>query len=287
MTSKKISVVIPAKNEAAGLRKLLPELKALLPEAQLIIVNDGSTDDTASVCNQHSVQVLSQPYSVGNGAAIKAGARASIGDIILFMDADGQHQPSDIPKLLSKLEQGYDMVVGTRDSSSQAGFHRSFANKFYNRFASWVVGQPVEDLTSGFRAVNAEKFRKFLYLLPNGFSYPTTITISFFRAGFPVAYVPIHALKREGKSHIRFAHDGVRFLLIIFKVGALYSPLKIFFPISLGFFALGLVYYLYTFIVLSRFTNMSALLFIASMLVFLIGLVSEQITSLNYKDSER
>jgi len=286
MVHYQVSVVIPAKNEASTLEKLLPEIRALLPDAQLIVVNDGSTDNTVGVCSQHNAHVLTQPYSLGNGAAVKAGARLATGDIIVFMDADGQHQPSDIPRLLEKLGRGYDMVVGARDNSSQAGIHRSFANKLYNRLASWVVAQPVVDLTSGFRAVNADKFRKFLYLLPNGFSYPTTITISFFRAGYPVAYVPIRVLKRNGKSHIRFMHDGIRFLLIIFKIGALYSPLKIFFPVSLSFFVVGLTYYLYTFLAFERFTNMSALLFIASMLVFLIGLVSEQITSLNYRDSE-
>jgi hypothetical protein len=189
--------------------------------------------------------------------------------------------------LLSKLEEGYDMVVGARHSNSQASLGRSYANKIYNWLASWMVGQKIDDLTSGFRAVHADKFRQFLYLLPNGFSYPTTITMSFFRAGYTVTYVPIFAGRREGKSHVRIVHDGVRFLLIIFKVGTLYAPLKFFFPISLGFFFTGLFYYLYTFISYRHFTNMSALLFITSVLVFLIGLVSEQITVLNYKDSEK
>jgi hypothetical protein len=179
------------------------------------------------------------------------------------------------------------MVVGARHSSSQASLGRSYANRIYNWLASWMVGTRIDDLTSGFRAVRADKFRKFLYLLPNGFSYPTTITMSFFRAGHSVAYVPIVAGRREGKSHIRVMHDGVRFLLIIFKIGTLYAPLKLFFPVSLGFFFTGLFYYLYTFLLFQRFTNMSALLFITSILIFLIGLVSEQITALNYKDSEK
>jgi len=178
------------------------------------------------------------------------------------------------------------MVVGARNSGSQAGVHRAFANSFYNKLSTWMVGQDVEDLTSGFRVVKADKFRKFLYLLPNGFSYPTTITMSFFRAGLPVAYVPIVASKRVGKSHIRLLRDGARFLLIIFKIGTLYSPLRLFLPISALFFFTGLGYYLYSFLTVHRFTNMSALLFITSVLIFLIGLVSEQVTMLNYKDSE-
>lgn len=282
-----ISIIIPAKNEHAGLGVLLPALRKKYPTAEIIVVNDGSSDDTAKICVTHNVVLLTHPYSIGNGAAIKSGARAAKGKILVFMDADGQHNPEDIPKLLSKLEAGYDMVIGARHNDSQASLGRSYANKIYNWLASWMVGQKIDDLTSGFRAVHADKFRQFVYLLPNGFSYPTTITMSFFRAGYPVAYVPIYAGQREGKSHVRIVHDGVRFLLIIFKVGTLYAPLKFFFPISLGFFFIGLFYYLYTFISYGHFTNMSALLFITSVLVFLIGLVSEQITALNYKDSEK
>ena len=283
-----LSVVIPARNEAAGLRKLLPELHKYLPQnSQIIVVNDGSDDDTLAVCAAHSIKVVSHPYPKGNGASIKSGARVATGDTLLFMDADGQHKPEDIPHLLQKLENGYDMAVGSRSSASQAGAHRALANGFYNKLASWMVGQTVQDLTSGFRVVSAEKFRKFLYLLPNGFSYPTTITMSFFRAGYSVAYVPIVAPKRIGKSHVRLFRDGVRFLLIIFKIGTLYSPLKLFLPISLTFFLGGLGNYAYTFLTVHRFTNMSTLLLVTAMLIFLMGLISEQITSLNYKDSEQ
>lgn len=282
----RLSIIIPAKNEAAGLQMLLPAIRSICPDAEILIVDDGSQDQTINICHQNSVAVISHPHTLGNGASIKTGARAARGNILLFMDADGQHRAEDIPKLLSKFNDGFDMAVGARNSASQAGVHRSIANGLYNRLATWMVGHKVEDLTSGFRAVKADKFRKFLYLLPNGFSYPTTITISFFRAGFSVAYVPIVAPKRVGKSHLRLGRDGIRFLLIIFKIGTLYSPLKLFIPISLIFFLLGLTHYFYTFVTLHRFTNMSALLLISAVMVFLIGLVSEQITSLNYKDSE-
>jgi glycosyltransferase involved in cell wall biosynthesis len=202
------------------------------------------------------------------------------------MDADGQHRPEDIPRLLATLAEGYDMVVGARNRSSQAGAHRAMANGFYNRFASWMVGRKIQDLTSGFRAARASHFRKFIYLLPNGFSYPTTSTMSFFRAGYSVAYIPIVAPRRIGKSHVRLVADGVRFLLIIFKIGTLYSPLKIFLPTSLFFFFSGLGYYLYSYLTTHRFTNMSALLFITSVVIFLMGLISEQITNITYKDTE-
>lgn len=279
-----VSIILPAKNESASLAQLLPELKRHASGAEIIIVDDGSTDDTVALCGANGVTVISHPYSMGNGAAIKTGARAARGEILVFMDADGQHRPEDILRLLEKLAQGHDMAVGARSRESQAGAHRAIANGFYNRLASWVTGQKIADLTSGFRAVNAGKFRQFLYLLPNGFSYPTTITMSFFRAGYAVAYVPIHAPKRIGASHMRLARDGVRFLLIIFKIGTLYSPLKLFFPVSMAFLATGLGYSAYTLLALHRFTNMSALLFITAILVFLIGLISEQITLLIYKD---
>ncbi len=285
--SVSLSIVLPAKNEAASLASLLPELKERVPDAEIIVVDDGSTDDTIALCKLHQVNVVSQPYCMGNGAAVKAGARAASGDVLVFMDADGQHRPEDIPVLLEKLGQGYDMVVGARVShKSQAGLHRAAANGLYNRFASWMSGHDVLDLTSGFRVVKAHLFKRFLYLLPNGFSYPTTITMAFFRSGYSVAYEPIEVDKRNGKSHIRLWRDGVRFLLIIFKIGTLFSPLKLFLPISLLFFVTGLGYYVHTYITSGRFTNMSALLFITSVLIFLIGLVSEQITALMYRDKE-
>lgn len=285
-TYTRLSIILPAKNEGAGLKRLLPELRAGFPGAQILVVNDGSTDDTIAICHAAEVEVISHPYPKGNGAAVKTGTRAATGEILVFMDADGQHQPEDISRLLERLDQGYDMVVGARSRAGQAGIHRATANGFYNRLATWMVGHKIEDLTSGFRAVRVKLFRKFLYLLPNGFSYPTTITMCFFRAGYPVSYVSIHAPKRIGKSHLRLVKDGVRFLLIIFKIGTLYSPLKLFAPISFVFFSSGLAYYIYTFLTLHRFTNMSALLFISAVMVFLIGLVSEQITALNFRDSE-
>lgn len=278
-----VSVILPAKNEAEGLRRTLPALRQRMPGAELIVVDDGSTDDTATVAAEHGATVLSSPYSMGNGAAIKRGARAASGEVLVFMDADGQHDSASIAPLLAKLDEGYDMVVGARDWSGQAGMHRGAANAFYNWLASRMTGFKVWDLTSGFRAVRADKFREFIHLLPNGFSYPTTSTMAFFRSAYPVAYLPIPVAKRVGKSHIRPMRDGIRFLLIIFKIATLYSPLKLFAPISGAFFLLGLAYYAYTFITQGRFTNMSVLLFSAAVIVFLIGLISEQITALTYR----
>jgi len=278
----KLSIVIPAKNEAESLGQLLQSIRAQFISAEIIVVNDGSQDNTADVCKANGALVLSHPYSMGNGAAIKSGVRSAKGEIVVCMDADGQHDPADITRLLAKLDEGFDMAVGARGTESQANVGRSLANRLYNKLASWMVGHHIADLTSGFRAARTEKFREFLHLLPNGFSYPTTITMAFFRAGYPVAYVPIRAHERTGKSHIRPLQDGMRFLLIIFRVGTLYSPLKIFVPISLGFFLLALSYYSFTYITERRLTNMTGLLFTTSVVVFLIGLVSEQITNLLY-----
>lgn len=281
-----LSVIIPAKNEAAGLEKLLPELVNLLPSAEILVVDDGSNDETEKVCARYSRVIrLFHPYSKGNGAAVKTGARAARGKVLLFMDADGQHQASDTTHLLASFHEGFDMVVGARTRNSHAGTHRAVANDIFSRFASWMVMQPIADLTSGFRVVNAARFRQFLYLLPNGFSYPTTITMCFFRAGYRVSYLPIYAPPRNsGASHINPLRDGLRFLLIILKIGTLFSPQKLFLPVSGGFFVTGVGYYLYTYLTNGRFTNMSALLFISAILTFLIGIVSEQISALHYKD---
>ncbi len=206
-----ISVVLPAKNEGLCIAEVVRRILQTRPDAQVIVVNDGSSDDTATQAQAAGAQVVSHPYSMGNGAAIKTGARAASGEVIVFMDADGQHDPADIPRLLDTLNAGYDMVVGARDRASQASFGRRIANGFYNRLASYMTGQRIQDLTSGLRAVRADKFREFLYLLPNGFSYPTTITMAFFRAGYPVTYIPIKAARRIGKSHIHLFKDGGAF----------------------------------------------------------------------------
>ncbi|WP_291340456.1 glycosyltransferase family 2 protein [Acinetobacter sp. UBA801] len=282
----KISIVLPAKNESAAIGQTLAQIQQLQLAHEIIVVNDGSTDQTKQVAETAGAKVVTHPYSKGNGAAIKTGARTVTGDIIVFMDADGQHDPQDIPRLIEKIEQGYDLVVGARQKGSQASVGRGIANALYNNLATYMTEQKVEDLTSGFRAVRADKFREFLYLLPNGFSYPTTSTMAFFRAGYSVTYVPIHAAKRIGKSHIHPLKDGVRFFLIIFKIATLFSPLKMFLPIAILLFMIGTGWYGYTLWDAGRFTNMSALLYTGSIMIFLMGLISEQVTALMYKDSQ-
>jgi glycosyltransferase involved in cell wall biosynthesis len=282
------SIIMPAKNEAESLVKLLPVLKDKLPDAEIIVVDDGSTDNTVEICTSNQVKVISHVYSMGNGAAIKTGARNAKGQVLMFMDADGQHNPQDIQRLLDKINDGYDMVVGARQIDTHASLTRRIGNTLYNRLASWMTGFPIEDLTSGFRAARARHFRKFLYLLPNKFSYPTTSTMAFFRSGLAVGYVPIKALNRTGerKSHIRLFHDGFRFLIIILKIGALFSPMRFFLPVSAALFLAAVSYYGYTYYTAGRLTNMSTILFLSSLFTFLIGIVSEQISALHYKDIE-
>ncbi|WP_163121565.1 glycosyltransferase family 2 protein [Acinetobacter portensis] len=281
----KISVVLPAKNESGAIEATISKILNLKLVDEILVVNDGSTDNTAELAQNAGARVISHPYSKGNGAAIKTGARNASGEIIVFMDADGQHDPNDIPKLLEKINAGYDLVVGARQRGSQASVGRGIANKFYNNLATYMTEHKVEDLTSGFRAVRAEKFREFIYLLPNGFSYPTTSTMAFFRAGYSIYYVPIHASQRIGKSHIQPLRDSIRFFLIIFKIATLYSPLKMFFPMAILLFLMGTGWYGYTLYEYHRFTNMSALFYTGSIMIFLMGLISEQITALMYKEN--
>ena len=280
-----LSIIIPAKNEAASIGDVVSGALEAWPDAEVIVVDDGSTDGTGDVARAAGATVVKHPESLGNGAAVKAGARVAAGEVVAFMDADGQHDPKELSPLLERLDEGYDMAVGARDSGSHANVGRWFANGLYNGIASMLTGRRIPDLTSGFRVARAKLFKEFLYLLPNGFSYPTTITMAFLRNGYPVIFEPITAGKRVGKSHIRPIHDGVRFFIIIFKIATLYSPLKIFLPVSAGFFATGLGYYVYSYLTVGRFTNMSLLLFSASVIVFLIGLISEQITALTYSKS--
>jgi glycosyltransferase involved in cell wall biosynthesis len=285
------SIVIPAYNEAGAigsvLKRLSRELDALEKSYEILVVSDGSTDATADEVRAlgGKVRLVEHPYNMGNGAAIKTGIRQSRGEVLICMDADGQHAPEDIPRFLQGCER-YDMVVGARSRASQAGWHRSVANRLYNAFASYVTGRRIEDLTSGYRAMRRSVAIRFVGLLPNGFSYPTTITLCLLRAGFSVDYIPINAAPRVGKSKIRVLTDGPKFLMVIMKICMLFSPLKIFLPVSLYLFLMGIGYYGYTFFTVHRFTNMSMLLFMTSVMVFMMGLIAEQVAQMRSERSE-
>jgi glycosyltransferase involved in cell wall biosynthesis len=282
----KISVVIPVYNEAQAIGEVVRTIRNYVPDAEILVVDDGSTDDSGRVAREAGAYVWSHPYNIGNGAAVKTGIRLASGDKIVLMDGDGQHDPADIPRLVEASEK-YDLVVGARDPGGHANHFRFTANQLYNLIARYATQFPIKDLTSGFRVIDRDTVISYLYLLPNSFSYPTTMTLAYLRSGRTLYYEPIDTRKRQGKSKIRLLRDGTRFLLILIKIITLFSPLRIFLPVSFIFFLLGLFNYVLTFYTSGRFTNMSALLLTTSVIIFLIGLVSEQITQLRYDRVER
>jgi glycosyltransferase involved in cell wall biosynthesis len=287
MNNTSVSIIIPAHNEAQTIGELVTKIRTGYPGVEVIVVNDGSNDETAEAAKNAGAHVHSHPYNIGNGASIKTGIRIAQGEILVFMDGDGQHDPEDIARLLEYMP-AFDMVVGARTRGSQASLQRSLGNAIYNRLASYVAKFSVKDLTSGFRAVKSDIAANSLYLLPNTYSYPTTLTLAVLRSGRSVKYVPIDVHKRKsGNSRISIYKDGVRFFMIITKICTLYSPFRIFLPVSVMMFCLGLSCYCYTFFAFHRFTNMSVLLFTTSLIIFMMGLVSEQICQIRFDRSEK
>lgn len=279
---QKLTIVLPAYNEGVSVGEVIARLVEMFSEAEIMVVDDCSTDDTSEVAKQAGARVIRHKYNMGNGASIKTGARHAKGEVLVFMDADGQHDPNDIPRLLQGITDGYDMVIGARESDTHADKKRFLGNKILNSFASLLTGRKILDLTSGFRAVRSDTFKEFIHLLPNGFSYPTTSTMAYLRSGYSVMFVPIRAGQRKGKSKISLIRDGIRFSVVIMKVTTLFSPMRVFFPASVFFFLLGFFRYIYFYLSTGKFSEMAGVMFITAILVFLIGLVSEQINALHY-----
>jgi len=276
-----VTILLPAYNEEQSIAATIKSIQQLHPDFEILVIDDGSTDNTMKEALNAGATVWPHPYNIGNGAAIKTGLRMASGDWIVMMDADGQHQPEDIARLLEYKDK-FDMVVGARTKESITNMHRDFANMIYNWFASYVTKFKVEDLTSGLRLVKTATVKQFIYLLPNTFSYPSTLTMAYLRSGRSVKYVPIETRARKGKSKIKLVQDGIRFFLIITKIATLFSPLRIFLPVSMFLFLTGVLYYLYTYYKFHQFTNMSALLLTSSITIFMIGLISEQISQMRY-----
>ncbi|MDH4228148.1 MAG: glycosyltransferase family 2 protein [Nitrospirota bacterium] len=281
-----LSVVIPCYNEEMNIGPVVAGVRTQMgPEVEVIVVDDGSSDATARIAAEAGARVVRHAYNIGNGAAWKSGIRAARGRNIVIMDGDGQHDPADITRLVAALDD-YHMVVGARTRSSDTDMHRDVANAVFNAFATYLAKKRIEDLTSGFRAFRGRLAKQFAYLLPNTFSSPSTITLATIRAGYSVRYEPIVVKRRKGKSKIRPLRDATRFFLIMLKVSTLFSPLRVFLPAAALFFVAGAGYYAFTYITSHRFTNMSALLITNSVLVFLLGMISEQIAQLRLDRSE-
>jgi glycosyltransferase involved in cell wall biosynthesis len=277
-----VSVVIPAYNESEAIAGVISVLRSAAPWREIIVVDDGSTDGTGDLAAAAGATVVRHAYNIGNGAAVKNGIRRATGDYILIVDADGQHPPEDALRLIEQLGT-YDLVIGARSGETQATHARRAGNGALNRLASYMTGRDIPDLTSGFRAARTSGLREFLHLLPNGFSTPTTTTLAFIKGGYSVAFEPIHARQRTGQSKIRLARDGAKFLMIIFKIVTIFSPLRIFIPLSLVAFGVGAAYAIWTVATQQHVTNSSVLLILFAVVVFLVGLVSEQISALRFE----
>jgi glycosyltransferase involved in cell wall biosynthesis len=277
-----VSIVIPAYNEADVIAGVVGALNAAARWHEVIVVDDGSRDGTGAAATSAGAIVVAHPYNKGNGAAVKSGIRRATGEFVLILDGDGQHRPEDARRLVSRLGE-YDLVIGARSATTQASQARRVGNAALNQLATYLTGREIPDLTSGFRGARRTCLREFIHLLPNGFSTPTTTTLAFLKAGYNVAFEPVDARSRVGQSKIRFARDGAKFLIIILKIITLFSPLRIFLPISLASFLLGAAYALWTIATQSHVTNSSVLLIMLAVIVFLVGLVSEQISALRFE----
>jgi len=285
-----ISLLIPAYNEAEIIADVVSGVRVAMEKLnrpyEILVIDDGSSDETALRAQSAGAGVISHPYNIGNGAAVKTGIRQAKGDILVMMDGDGQHNPEYIAPMLEKIGR-YDMVVGARTGDSESHLHRDVANSLYNLFASYICKRKIQDLTSGFRAVKTEIARQFASMLPNSFSYPTTITMGVIHEGYSLTYVPIKTNRRVGKSKIRLIADGSRFLLIILKIATLLSPMRVFLPVGLAIFLTGVGYGLFRVFVLGgSYGQTSAMLITMSVVVFMVGLVSEQVAQLRYDRSK-
>jgi glycosyltransferase involved in cell wall biosynthesis len=277
-----VSIVIPAFNEGPAIAAVVAALAESGPWHEIIVVDDGSRDDTGASAAAAGATVVRHPYNKGNGAAVKSGIRRATGEYVLIVDGDGQHSPADARRLVARLGE-YDLVVGARSNGTQATHARRFGNSLLNRLASYMTDREIPDLTSGFRGARREYLREFLHLLPNGFSTPTTTTLAFIKAGYNVAFEPTDARQRVGSSKIRLARDGTKFFLIILKIVTIYSPMRVFLPLSLVTFVIGVLYGVWNVALHSRIPNGSVLLILFALGVFLVGLVSEQISAMRFE----
>lgn len=286
--SYSLSIIIPAFNEGDSVGNVIRKLQQLRPGAEIIVVDDGSKDNTTEAARAAGASVVRHPYNKGNGAAVKTGLRAAHGDVVLLLDADGQHPPEDIERVLAGMGE-YDLVVGARTRQSETHWVRDLGNSIFNNLATYLSGHKIPDLTSGFRAMKRDLIMEFIHLLPNLYSYPTTSTLAFLKAGYNVQFVPITSRKGTGRSNTKILRDGTRAVVIIMRMITLFAPMKIFLPLSLGLFVLGVLYGLANIFLfgINRIPNGSVLLIMSSLFIFLFGLISEQIAAMRFENSQR
>ena len=290
MRSEQLSILIPAFNEAETIGEVIPQLREQYPDAEILVIDDGSTDETAQLAEAATARVVRHPYNKGNGASVKTGLRNATRELVIIFDADGQHDAADIQKIVNQIG-AYDLVVGARDENSQTDFGRRMYHHVLNALATYLSGMRVPDATSGFRAARRGDLMQFIHLLPNGFSTPVTTTLAFIKAGYSVQFLPTTMLKRQGGvSKIKPVRDGTRFIIIAFRMSTLFAPMKLFLPVSVALFVIALVYTLIDILFFTQrlyITNSAVLLFTMTILIFLIGLVAEQIAALRFERVEK
>ena len=279
MDKSDITIVIPAYNEEKGIGNVLLNLKKLVSDYQLLVIDDGSTDNTFEIVKNSGVNVVCHKYNKGYGAALKTGLRNAKTSVVLYIDADGQHNPEDIDRIAEHIDE-YDMVVGARTKKSTVSLLRRPGKKILSITANYLSGHQIPDLNSGFRAIKKNKAMEFMHILPNTFSFTTTITLAFLKSGYDVKYVPIQTIDRVGTSKIKPFRDGFRFIMLIVRTITLFDPLKVFLPISIALFTIGMVYGLYTLISALNISDASVIMITASILIFFFGLLADQISSI-------
>lgn len=279
--SNGVSIIIPVYNEREGISHVIESMQSLREKHgsrwEIIVVDDGSTDGTSDVLkNIQDVVLVQHSLNRGYGAAIKTGIKHAKYDTIIISDADGTYSANDIPKLLGQLSK-CEMVVGNRENSNFLSARR-LAKWIITRLANYLTGVKIPDLNSGLRAMKKDIVTKFLHLLPDGFSFTTTITLAMLTNDYDVEFVPIEYKMRSGKSKIRPIRDTLNFIQLVIRTVLYFDPLKVFLPISIFFFISSLAVFIFTYLFTPRVMDITAvILFISGVQMLAIGMIADLI----------